>query len=280
MRFCTERAIPSEMADLRDLGLSEYEERTYRSLLESGATTAKELSRDSDVPMGRIYDVLNGLEQYDLVRSQSASRPKKYAAVEPDTALDRLLEDKKRELEEQKSQYEDIVAELQGELESAEPREETFWTAALGSDETAALLVERIAAADESVVMVLSAYTPQLFDIDRYGTEILDELVAALNRGVAVKLLMRRELVPTLPPAVGERYRAELADEGGFQVRTVEAVSGTFTLLDDTETVIEVPHPLDREETFGVIDLTDREFAESVRETFEPRWAEAEPLAL
>jgi hypothetical protein len=41
-----------------------------------------------------------------------------------------------------------------------------------------------------------------------------------------------------------------------------------------------VPHPLDREETFGVIDLTDREFAESVRETFEPRWTEAAPLSL
>ena len=77
------------MANLRDLGLSEYEARAYRSLLKTGPTTAKELSRVSDVPMGRIYDVLNSIEQYNLVRSQSASRPKKYVAVEPETALDR-----------------------------------------------------------------------------------------------------------------------------------------------------------------------------------------------
>jgi len=268
------------MADLRDLGLSEYEERTYRALLDTGPTTAKELSARSDVPMGRIYDVLNSLEQYELVRSQTASRPKKYAPVEPAAALDRLLADKKRTLEEKKTQYEEIVAELQGELESADPPEETFWTAALGGDETAALLVERLTAADDRIVMVLSAYTPQLFDIDRYGTDILDELVAALDRGATVQLLMRRELVPTLPESIGSRYRASLAAHDRFEVRTVRELSGTFTLVDDAETVIEVPHPLDREETFGVIDLKDREFATSVHETFEPRWAEAEPLEL
>ena len=136
------------MASLRDLGLSEYEARAYRALLKTGPTTAKELSRVSDVPMGRIYDVLNSIEQYNLVRSQSASRPKKYVAVEPTTALDRLLEDKKRELEEQVGQYEEIVAELTGELETAEPVEDTFWTAAVGPEETVDLLVERLSAAD------------------------------------------------------------------------------------------------------------------------------------
>ena len=100
------------MASLRDLGLSEYEARAFRSLLETGPATAKELSRASDVPMGRIYDVLNSLETYQLVRSQTASRPKKYVGVEPDTALDRLFEDKKRQLEEKVDQYESIVDEL------------------------------------------------------------------------------------------------------------------------------------------------------------------------
>ena len=102
------------MASLRDLGLSEYEARAYRSLLKTGPTTAKELSRVSDVPMGRIYDVLNSIEQYNLVRSQSASRPKKYVAVEPDTALDRRLADKKRELEGYHDTYESIDDELAG----------------------------------------------------------------------------------------------------------------------------------------------------------------------
>jgi sugar-specific transcriptional regulator TrmB len=266
------------MASLRDLGLSEYEARAYRALLKTGPTTAKELSRVSDVPMGRIYDVLNSIEQYNLVRSQSASRPKKYVAVEPSTALDRLLDDKKRELQETVAQYEEIAEDLTGELETAEPVEETFWTAAVGPDETVDLLVERITAAESRVVMVLSTYTEQFFDIDAVGTLILDELSAALDRGVEVRLLMRPDLVPILPESIGERYQESLMEYDAFAVRTGENVSGTFTLIDESEVVIEVPHPLKSQEVFAMIDLKDREFAGSVRTEFEPRWEKAEAL--
>lgn len=268
------------MASLRDLGLSEYEARAYRALLSTGPTTAKDLSRASEVPMGRIYDVLNSIEQYNLVRSQTASRPKKYVAVEPGTALDRLLEDKKRELDEKAKQYESIVDELEGELETAEPVEERFWTAAVGADEAADLLLERIAAADARIVMVLSTYTERYFDIREVGNAMLDALQEALERDVAVDFLMKPELVPTLPAEFGDRYRETLSGYERFQVRTVEDVSGTFTLVDETEVVIEVPHPLQSEEVFAMLNLKDQEFAASVREEFQPRWTDAEELTL
>ena len=270
------------MADLRDLGLSEYEAQAYRSLLKTGPTTAKELSRVSGVPMGRIYDILNSLEQADMVRSQSASRPKKYAAVEPTTALDRLLADKRRELERKADQYAEVVESLQDELETADPVGETFWTAAVGPEEVVDLLVERLAAADERVVFVLSTYTERFIEAQVDGVDglILDEFVAALDRGVRVDLLMRPDLVPLLPESIGERYRESLSDHDRFEVRTSENVSGTFSLLDRGETVIEVPHPLNEAEVFGMIALTDREFAESVRAAFGSRWEAAEPLAL
>ena len=265
------------MASLRDLGLSEYESRAYRSLLRTGPTTAKELSRASDVPMGRIYDVLNSLETHNLVRSQSASRPKKYVAVEPDTALDRLLADKRRELEEQAQQYEDIVDELGSELEAAEPVDEPFWTAALGPDEASDLLVERLTAADDSIIMVAGAPTPQ-FDLDEMGEQIMDELEAALERGVAVSILMRPELVDSLPRSVGRRYRTQLQEQDGFTVRTSENVTGTFELIDHVEVCIEIPHPLNAEKTFGVIDFKDSEFATNVEDAFADRWDGAEEL--
>jgi sugar-specific transcriptional regulator TrmB len=270
------------MADLRDLGLSEYEARAYRSLLETGPTTAKELSRVSGVPMGRIYDILNSIEGADMVRSQSASRPKKYAAVEPTTALERLLADKRRELERKADQYEGIVDKLRDELETTGAAEETFWTAAVGPSEVVDLLVERLAAAEDRIVFVVSTYTEQFFESRVGGVDslILDEFIAALDRGVTVSLLMPPDLVPLLPESIGARYRESLSGHDRFEVRTSENVSGTFALVDRAETAIEVPHPLDAEEVFGMIAVTDREFAGSVRVEFEPRWAAAEPLSL
>ncbi|SFR52711.1 TrmB family transcriptional regulator [Halogeometricum limi] len=267
------------MASLRDLGLSEYEARAYRSLLRTGATTAKELSRASDVPMGRIYDVLNSLEQHSLVRSQAASRPKKYVAVEPDTALDRLLETKRRELDEKAEQYQSVVDELTDELETAEPVQGQFWTAAVGMDESVDLLLERLSAADESLVIVAGTLSPQ-FDLGNVGELVTEELEAALDRGVDVSVLMSPDLVTSLPRSVGERYVDRLENHPQFTVRTTPQLSGTFNLIDDVEVCIEVPNPLDPGEAFAMIDLKDADFAADVREMFDPRWERAEPLSL
>lgn len=267
------------MASLRDLGLSEYETRAYRSLLESGPTTAKELSRSSDVPMGRIYDVLNSLETHNLVRSQTASRPKKYVAVEPETALDRLLADKKRELDEQAKQYEEIVDSLADDLEPTEPHGETFWTAAVGPEETADLLIERLTAAEQRIIIVTAQFSQQ-FDLDEIGDRSVATLKDALDRGVEVSLLMPPEMVDVLPENVGERYRDLLQPHDGFEVRTSQNVVGTFELIDDIEVCIEVPHPLRKDETFAVIDFKDPEFVATVTAEFEARWEDADLLEL
>ncbi|MCL7416633.1 MAG: TrmB family transcriptional regulator [Halalkalicoccus sp.] len=266
------------MASLRDLGLSEYETRVYRALLHTGPTTAKELSRTSEVPMGRIYDVLNGIEGHGLIRSQTASRPKKYVAVEPETALERLLEDKRREAEETIGRYEEIVETLSGELESAEPIEEQFWTAAVGDGETLELLLERLAAADERIVMVVANRSPQ-FDFGEIGDVVTERLEDAVERGVDVSVLMTQEVVESLPESVGERYRSRLSNDPSFSVRTAEDLDGTFNLVDDVEVVLQVSNPLRPGEVFAVIDLKDPAFATEVHEEFAPRWEEANPLS-
>jgi sugar-specific transcriptional regulator TrmB len=265
------------MASLQDLGLSEYEAKSFRSLLRTGPTTAKDLSRASDVPMGRIYDVLNTLETYGLVRSQTASRPKKYVAVEPETALDRLLADKKGQLEAKAEQYEDIADELADRLESADPVDEPFWTAAVGPDETLELLVERLATAEDRIVMVGSppARTGELVA----ATErVVDELAAALERGVEVSLLLRPSLFESLPEAVNEEYYERLAPYDNYSARASDRVSTTFELIDETEVCIEVPHPLGREETFGVINLKDPDFTADISEAFADHWLDATPV--
>ncbi|MFC7071624.1 TrmB family transcriptional regulator [Halovenus rubra] len=266
------------MASLRDLGLSEYESRAYRSLLETGPTTAKELSRTSDVPMGRIYDVLNSLETQNLVRSQTASRPKKYVAVEPETALDRLLENKEQDLEEQLSQFESIAGKLEEQLEASEPVDEQFWTAALGAQESIDLLVERLAAADDQILFVAATPTSR-FDVESVGERIADELEHALGRGIPISLLEHPTVVESLPEAVGERYREQLQDHDHFGVRVVDDIGSTFAIIDHVEICIEVPHPLNREEAFALINLKDAEFAATVEESFENRWQQAQRLS-
>ncbi|MFC3477372.1 TrmB family transcriptional regulator [Halobacterium litoreum] len=265
------------MADLRDLGLSEYEANAYRALLSTGPATAKELSDESGVPMGRIYDVLGSIESQHLVRSQAASRPKKYVAVEPDTALDRLLDDRKRELEEKASQYEDVVDELTRDLRDPTAPEDGFWTAALGPEDSIDLLLERLDAADDRVVLVTGTPSSS-FDLDDVSGRVFERLEAAVDRGVSVSVLLSADLARSLPPEVNERYASVLADNPDYEVRYGDGIDGNVTIIDGAEVCLEVSNPVQPDEAFATIDLQDPEFAADVSEAFADSWSDATAL--
>lgn len=263
------------MASLRDLGLSQYEARVYRSLLSTGPTTAKELSQASDVPMGRIYDVLNDLENADIIRSQNTSRPKKYVAVDPETALNRLFEEKRSSLEAQLDQYQAAIDDLVDRLDAAEPTE-PFWTVAVGPGDTIDLFEERLGAATSQITMIASTPAPQ-FDLDNLGDRIADALRDALERDVSVSVLVSPDLLTAISTPVETRYRRLITTYDEFEARVAHEPTTSFTLIDQTEVCIEVPNPLAENEAFALIALTDPDFAANIYEEFTPRWEAAEP---
>ncbi|MFB6132085.1 MAG: TrmB family transcriptional regulator [Halanaeroarchaeum sp.] len=265
------------MADLMDLGLSEYEASTYRALLETGPTTAKGLSEASGVPMGRIYDVLGSMESRHLVRSQAASRPKKYVAVDPDTALDRLLEDRKRELDEKASQYESIVGDLKADLQHPTEPSDGFWTAAIGPEDAIALLLERIDAATEAV-WIITGVPSSSFELGEVGGRVIEHLEDALEDGVRVSMLVDTELNRQLPADVTDRYASAIVGYENFEVRVASTIDGNLAIVDDREICLEVSNPVDPEKTFALIDLADRDFTSDVSAEFEPVWEDAERL--
>ena len=72
---------------LERIGLTSYEIRTYSSLLKAGELTASDLSQKSGVPYSKIYEVLGSLEEKGWIGSDD-SRPTKYFAKSPATALE------------------------------------------------------------------------------------------------------------------------------------------------------------------------------------------------
>ncbi len=262
------------MATLNDLGLSDYEARVYRALLSAGSATAKELSLASDVPMGRVYDVLGSLEKHSLVRSQESSRPKKYVAVEPETALERLVDDKRRELEQEIERYEEIANDLQERLESNEPVEDRFWTAAVGAEDSVDLLLERIDSSRDSISIVVGDLSPQL-DPDTVGDSVLDALLEAVDEGVKVKMLVSPDVIDKLGADVQNRYAEVISENPRFEVRTLPELYGTFNVIDDIEICVEVTNPLAPDRVLAMIDLKDPEFASEVKDEFDSQWSEA-----
>jgi len=173
------------MSDLEDLGLSGYGAAAYRALLQLGRAPASEVAETGDVPQGRIYDVLNGLAARDLVRIHRGSDPRRYAAVDPDTAVDRLLAERERELDAERERYADLADAVSRELAQTLPVEGQFWEVGMGADDAA--MREQFDRADDRLLSVVG---PPYDESDpaavRRETEVYADLVAG---DVEAKLL-------------------------------------------------------------------------------------------
>lgn len=261
------------MSDLGELGLSSYEEQAYRSLLSLGAATAQEISDVSGVPMGRIYDVLNGLDARDVIRSQS-TEPTTYTAVDPEVAVDRLLGERRRELAAQFERYERIAADVGPELATATPAESRFWTAPLGSDVAVSLERDLFSTADASVRSALSRpYADAPWE--RYEPEI-QPFYDALDDGVTVRLLGHASILDGVGAAA---LTSTLDTPANVSVRLTDTLCNTFDVVDEDEVCFHVPNPLDSGERLGVIHLRDDSIAERLTDVFDRTWEAATPLA-
>ena len=258
------------MSRLAELGLSAYEEQCYRALLARGPATARGVSDASGVPMGRVYDVLNGLAARDLVETRRGE-PRRYRAVDPETAADRLLAERKRELAEQTDRYERLAAELGDELAAVPPTESRFWTAPLGG-ETAVSLTRQVFedAGDEVRSAMSHPYVGAPWE--RYDAELtaFDETLPA---DCSVRVLVAARVLDSVPDDVRDAYVAR----EDVSLRVTSALSATFDLVDDDRVYLHVPHPLDDGERLGAVELRDDALLARLDERFERAWADADP---
>jgi HTH-type transcriptional regulator, sugar sensing transcriptional regulator len=90
--------MPASVDKLVELGLTSYEAKAYLALMRRDAFAAAEVSRLAGIPRQRIYDVLATLVQKGLA-SQRPGTPAKYTAVSPEFAIERLLVNRREELD-------------------------------------------------------------------------------------------------------------------------------------------------------------------------------------
>lgn len=259
---------------LCDLGLSSYEERAYRGLLSLGSATATEVSEASGVPMGRIYDALNGLESHGAVRTQDGSHPTVYVAVEPEVVVDRLLEVRTRELREQLDRYQSRRGELVANLREIEVPDDEFWTAAMGASDSVELLLERVDTAESSVTIVADTVTSQ-FDLDELGPLVLETLYGAYRREVDISLLLSEGVLEAVREELGGGLDRQPFDWSLFELRASDDVHGNFVLIDDAEICITIPNPLAPDDVFGMVNFRDAHFAARADAAFGRAWENA-----
>lgn len=210
---------------LQQLGLKEYEAKSFVALARRQSGTAKDISETSEVPRTRVYDAIRVLESKGLVETQH-SNPQVFRAVSIDEAVNTL-----------RTEYVDRAESLRDVLSGLEPTDDDSVTEAThevwaisGDQGITGRTQQLIEGASDEVILVVGHESI-------FTDELAEQLRRARERGVDVIL-----------GAVDEDLRTEIQD----------ALPGVKVFVSGLEWMSRSPLPGDTTEISRLL-LTDRE---------------------
>ncbi|KKG29027.1 hypothetical protein DU38_08900 [Methanosarcina mazei] len=261
---------------LQEVGLNIYEAAAYLSLLKLGVSEARDIYRDSEVPYGKIYSVLESLVGKGFVEVQ-ASRPKKFRAVDPELALDTFFERKKAEVEREMALLKNSVEEAKEALKAVptqKRKDEFFWTTAITESEIKKFAVSIYSEVKKSVCVL-----PPVFGIS-IVFYLLPEIIKAIDRGVQIKLMISPRFMALA--SMLSHQEGEILEKlkKGLDIRLVQNSNSCFGIVDDSIVVLFQPHPTDRDRVLSVVKVRDSGLAKNLKEEFELLWNAGEKLDL
>jgi sugar-specific transcriptional regulator TrmB len=186
-------------ADLKEFlanaNLSTYCINAFLVLMNSPDLDAKEVTKQSGVPIGRIYEVLEELDIKGLIEIHD-SRPKKYSALPLNRAMYNLITYQTRENKRKAKYLFDQAKSLEEKLyKSNLAKTETskiFYSTVFGSKAIYSLYSTCIDESQEEL-LVTEFINQSTLRVLQFAGDFFEGIRNALERGVQVKLLMSCE---------------------------------------------------------------------------------------
>ncbi len=220
--------MKTAVESLRDLGLTKYEAKVYTALVKIRSGTASDIHLVSGIPRSAVYGALNRLEERGIVEIQS-SKPMRYRAVPPETALEKLKDYFVCESENALISLKEIY-----QTQKIEAREEAIWTIS-GVKNVSDKIIEMIRGAQTDIIFAASY--PSFHEIAKtypIFENIKGEIINKIGEGVTVRVTGSRseeleEITKNIP---GAQIRAFPADKS--------MASGGLLITDGNEALITI----------------------------------------
>lgn len=241
---------------IKELGLSEYEKKAYLALLQLGRSKSKAVSRHSKVSYGRIYEILEKLEQKGLIMIQP-TKPKTFQALDPKTAFSRIIAKRHERLDDMKKSLDEIKIPMAIPL-SVEDKTEILH----GKEKQISIIKELHNKAEKEILLIPGVYQP---GIPRHIVTL-----RALKKGIKIRLIVRQ---------VTKKNR-KMIEEGkalGEEVRLNEFHGLRMIIMDSKEAMISIV-----DENTGQrisIHTTNEDFSASMASFFDVLWKKSKKFS-
>lgn len=267
---------------LTKIGLNKYESSVYLTLLKQDSMEASKLSYASKVPIGKIYEVLKALKNYELVEIQP-SRPQRYRAVDPKIAFKLMYKRKEEETLNELKMLKEIFDEIEREIcndNSPKNVETVFWPERFRNNELNEMVTSSFEKIEHEICVVIHVrYKPGGSELYDASTSTFSKAYLSLvRRGIKVKildpgsqlLLSLKELIDSIEDLSFKRQIKDL-----MEVRILET-EYNFTIIDSKITLIDIEDQFNMSRNLGMTRIYDESYANRFKKKFDELWAKGE----
>jgi len=276
---------------LKKAKLSSYEINAYLTLLKSSNFTARELSKQSNIPTGRIYEVLDELNNKGMVEIID-KRPKIYSALSINQAINNLISYldniHKRKTEIISNEAKVLEAKLyDSDVFIKKEPSKIFWSTAYGAQSIISMYLRYARELKEELLLndFINNYTLKVLP---YGKDLFETIEEVLKRGVKVKLLWSFEheerslsetekeedfnLYKKVSFKLGEMFNLK-SKFNGFKMKYVfKRIPTSFDIFDGKRIIFKIQDPLRPSRIFSCMNVLDPILANQLREKYLNVW--------
>lgn len=266
--------------DLKDqlmnlLGLTEYEAKTYLTLLKHGTLTIGELSKRSGVPRPKCYSVVRSLSSKGMCNI-IPSKPIKCQPVDPKNVINTMIYAAENEISQKinnlKSLGENLIKVIiEGETKTLGIK--PVVTIIEENNNIIKILRNDISSASKEILVAMSN-TPIHFN----WSAIFDDTIRAISRGATFKYIIpsseffsRAEIIMRMLPNNIRNEAENWLREGRVQIRRSSRVYQAFAIIDEKIVHIFFTEPQKNDILFS-LRFDDERFSKYMKTYFELLW--------
>jgi len=242
---------------LRPLGLSDYEIRVFLTLIEIGPTNYRILVKESNVPTGKIYQVLSTLESKGFIEVVRG-KPKLFRATEPKKAFRRRLRQMEDDYLDLEQRIRDGLQNLQFEYSQRYDKAQgTVTEVVIGPAAFERVVKENLLRAEDEVLISSSELISRMK---------LEEPIKDLRlKGVSINAICHSL------PATDNSMSKELIDKLvglGVKIRVLESIPSKYLMVDNRSVSLFI----DGYEDETCIQIQSPALCQVLRESFMLKW--------
>ena len=276
---------------LKNANLTTYEINVYITLLNSTSLTAREISIKSNVPYGRIYDILDELKNKGMI-DIFETRPKTCKSYSFNKALRNLLEYQKNENKRKTQFLYEQATKLESKFYDSDlfiKKELTkiFWSKIFGTLSIKNQYIKYIHELKEDLLLT-GFITPNIFERLSYFKDFFGGLNEAINRGVKIKylwsfeldnramtyveILNNRKKFGKLVSWLQKTFNLEIVEDS-FEMKFIHRrIPNYFDIFDKERIIIKLQNLSIPSQIYSCLNMIDLKLAKLFRKEFLDTW--------